>query len=614
MTRHARPVELPLKLAPSDAPLRHRVADALIELLRTGHLRPGDTLPATRALAAELAISRNAVMAAYDELAAAGFIHAAAGSSTIVSPGADLAARAGISSHISPPQPTRDAGRDSPREPRWNLRPGYPDSGLIEASHWRTAWRSAAQQPVTNGLGSSRQHRPLQEALAAHLRRTRGVAADPTDIILVPGVSAALRALAAAAQLAGRQVAFEQPGYPEGRRALVYAGAVIRPVPVDDEGLDLAELAPGDAAVYTTPAHQYPLGARLSASRRAGLIRWARQAQALVIEDDYDGEFRYDVRGLPALHSMPGGPDVVAYVGTASKILSPGLRIAWLIAPPGLRQAVRQALVFTDEAISATAGHALAHFITSGHLARHLARAARTYAARRRALIAGLRDTAPALRISGVDAGLHLIAGLPRGTDETALQQRLDHAGLAVDVLDQYTTTPLARRALVCGYALLPETQAAPAAAVIAAECSALGRGSTIRRPHTAAQARARLRPAGAARPGGPGGGWVLDRTTSVVASSTRFWNPIESPTSRVRAARVAISASGWRSVVSGGETHCAMGTSSKPTTLRSCGTRRPCCRAASYTPIAWTSLASKIAVGRSGSRNIADAAVSADS
>jgi GntR family transcriptional regulator/MocR family aminotransferase len=347
--------------------------------------------------------------------------------------------------------------------------PGYPDAGLIEAGYWRAAWRSAARQPVSNGLPTRQEHRQLQEALAAHLRRTRGVAADPADIILVPGVSAVLRALATAAGLAGRQVAFEQPGYPEGRRALESAGAVIRPVPVDDEGLDLTGLAAGDAAVYTTPAHQYPLGARLSAARRAVLIRWAGEAGALVIEDDYDGEFRYDVRGLPALHSMDGGPEVVAYVGTASKILSPGLRVAWLIPPPYLRQAVLDALVVTDETIGTTAGLALAHFIASGHLSRHLARAARTYAARRHALIAALRDAAPGLRISGVDAGLHLIANLPRGTDESALRQRLDAAGLAVAVLGEYTTTPLARRALICGYALLPETQAGAAAATIAA-------------------------------------------------------------------------------------------------------------------------------------------------
>ena len=459
-------------LAASGAPLRHRVADALIDLLRTGYLRPGDTLPATRALAAELAISRTAVLAAYDELAAAGFVHAVGGSATVVSPGADLAARAGVSSHVSPGRSVVGARPAAAAGPRWNLLPGYPDAGLIAIEPWRAAWRAAAAGPVSSGLPFDQPHRALQQALATHLRRTRGVAADPADIILVPGVSAGLRALVHGAALAGRPVAFEQPGYSEGRRALAAAGAVIRPVPVDEEGLDPAGLDAGDAAAYTTPAHQFPLGARLSAARRAALIGWARRAGALVIEDDYDGEFRYDVRGLPALHSMTGGPDVVAYLGTASKILAPGLRVAWLIVPPGLRQPVRDALARTDERISAPAGDALAHFIASGHLASHLARAARTYAARRRTLIAGLRGTG--LRITGVDAGLHLVADLAAGTDEAQVQRRLAEAGLAVDVLGQFSTAPLEQRALVCGYALLPETQAATAADVIGGAVAAV--------------------------------------------------------------------------------------------------------------------------------------------
>src|SRR5580704_1499909 len=388
------------------------------------------------ARAVELTISRTAVLAAYDELAAAGFVHAVGGSSTVVSPGADLAARAGVSSHVSPVRSVVAAQPAVPAGPRWNLLPGYPDAGLIAVEHWRAAWRAVAADPVPSGLPFDQPYRPLQQALATHLRRTRGVAADPADIILVPGVSAGLRALAAAAALAGRPVAFEQPGYSQGRRALQAAGAVIRPVPVDEEGLNPADLNAGDAAAYTTPAHQFPLGARLPAARRAALIGWARRARALVIEDDYDGEFRYDVRGLPALHSMTGGPDVVAYLGTASKILSPGLRLAWMIAPPGLRQPVLDALSVTDERISAPAAGALAHFIGSGHLAAHLARAARTYAARRRALIFGLRSLG--LQISGVDAGLHLVASLPPGVDEGEVQARLLRAGLAVDVLGQF--------------------------------------------------------------------------------------------------------------------------------------------------------------------------------
>jgi GntR family transcriptional regulator/MocR family aminotransferase len=450
----------------------------MIDLLRTGYLRPGDTLPATRALAAELGISRTAVLAAYDELAAAGFVHAVGGSSTVVSPGAGLAARAGVSSHVHAPSPAPGVPPAGAARPRWNLLPGYPDPGLIAAAHWRAAWRAAAADPVASGLPFDSFGQPLQQALATHLRRTRGVAADPADIILVPGVSAGLRALVLAAGLAGRPVAFEEPGYSEGRRALQAAGAVIRPVPVDEEGLDPAGLVAGgldagDAAAYTTPAHQFPLGARLSAARRAALIGWARRAGALVIEDDYDGEFRYDVRGLPALHSMTGGPDVVAYLGTASKILSPGLRLAWMIAPPGLRQPVLDALSVTDERISAPTARAVAHFIGSGHLAAHLARAARTYAARRRALIAGLRFSG--LPITGVDAGLHLVAGLPPGADEGEVQACLLRAGLAVDVLGQFSTAPLDRRALVCGYALLPETQAAAAAEVIGSAVAARG-------------------------------------------------------------------------------------------------------------------------------------------
>jgi GntR family transcriptional regulator / MocR family aminotransferase len=165
---------------------------------------------------------------------------------------------------------------------------------------------------------------------------------------------------------------------------------------------------------------------------------------------------------------MTGGPDVVAYLGTASKILSPGLRVAWLIVPGDLHQPVWEALERTDETISAPTGDALAHFIASGYLASHLARAARTYAARRHALIAGLREHAPELLISGVDAGLHLVADLPPGTEEGSVQRRLERAGLAVEVLGQSGTEPLARQALVCGYAQLPETQAGAAAAAIA--------------------------------------------------------------------------------------------------------------------------------------------------
>ena len=267
-------------------------------------------------------------------------------------------------------------------------------------------------------------------------------------------------------------MAFEQPGYSEGRRALQAAGAVIRPVPVDEEGLDPADLDAGDAAAYTTPAHQFPLGARLSAARRAALIGWARRARALVIEDDYDGEFRYDVRGLPALHSMTGGPDVVAYLGTASKILSPGLRVAWMIAPPDLRLPVRDALARTDERISAPAGTRWPTSSPPGTWPL-------TWPGRRGPTRLG------GGRCSRDCAGWG--CGSPawtRGCTWSPICRRSERGGGAAapggggpgrgDVLGQFSTAPLDRRALVCGYALLPETQAAAAASLIAGAVAAL--------------------------------------------------------------------------------------------------------------------------------------------
>jgi GntR family transcriptional regulator/MocR family aminotransferase len=473
MARHARPVDLPLNLPPAEGPsgtsLRHRIADAIVGLLRSGQLQPGDQLPASRALAAELRVSRTAVLGAYDELAAAGFIHATGGSSTVVSPGADQAAMAGVATHVSAAAATACQPSAGSGEPRLSLLSGYPDTGLIDPGAWRSAWRSAAAYPASSGLPWADPGRPLAAALATHLRRARGVVADPDAIMLAPGVSAALRAVAVAARLCGRPVAFEDPGYPQGRDALASAGAVIRPVPVDQDGLDPATLADDHAAVYTTPAHQYPLGARMPAARRAALIKWARRAGGLVIEDDYDGEFRYDVSGLPALHSLSEGPEVVVYIGTASKMLSPDLRLAWIIAPKRLRDPVRAALFDGDVSVSVPAALALAAFTTSGNLTRHLARAAREYAARRHALIAALRDAAPDLPVTGVDAGLHLVAGLPPGTDEVAVQRQLRDAGIAVDILSQFTVNPSTARALVCGYSLLPQSQARHVAAQIAA-------------------------------------------------------------------------------------------------------------------------------------------------
>ncbi|WP_019347943.1 aminotransferase-like domain-containing protein, partial [Mycolicibacterium conceptionense] len=303
-------------------------------------------------------------------------------------------------------------------------------------------------------------HVELRVALAQHLRRTRGIAADPGELVIVPGVAAALRTVTAAAQLGGRDIAFEEPGYDEARRTFEMSGARTRVVTVDGDGLDPASLRDSDAAVYCTPAHQYPLGARLPVARRARLVQWAVETGGLLIEDDYDGEFRYDVSALPALRGIDDGRDCVAYIGTASKILTPALRVAWLLPPPGLRDAVASVLERSGESVCGVTTLALARFIESGAMTRHLARAARTYSARRSALVGALGRRCPSLRLEGVEAGLHVVVRLADGSDDVATAAKLADQGVTASPLSTYFAGPPDARGLVCGYARLPETQA----------------------------------------------------------------------------------------------------------------------------------------------------------
>lgn len=472
MARHAPRLHLALRLPDDGSPLRQRVAAAIIEQIRLGRLGPGDVLPSTRSLAAELAVARSSVVDAYDELAAAGYTTARPGSGTRIAAGADAAAHAGAASHVSSSSATA-ASPPAPRQqpPAWDLTPGHPDPQLISTTDWRRAWRAAAAAPVPAVAAGPRGHAELRLALAGHLRRTRGIVADPGELIIVPGVASALRTVTAAAGLLGRDIAFEEPGYDEARLAFEMSGARIRAVPVDDDGLDPETLRDSDAAVYCTPAHQYPLGARLPVPRRARLVQWAARTGSLLIEDDYDGEFRYDVSALPALRGIAGGRECVAYIGTASKMLTPTLRIAWLLPPAALREAVVRILEASGESVCGVTTLALARFIESGALTRHLARAARTYSARRAALVGALETRCAGTELEGVEAGLHLVLRLPDGTDDMAIAATLRDRGVTVSPLSAYFSAvpeSAGAQGLVCGYARLPETQAHAVAELIA--------------------------------------------------------------------------------------------------------------------------------------------------
>jgi GntR family transcriptional regulator / MocR family aminotransferase len=468
------------------------VARALIEAIAAGQVHDGDRLPSTRTLAATFDLARTAVVAAYEELAAAGFLATQPGGSTHVEHGAGAAARAGAfgAPLALPPRPASAR----PRPIAFDLRPGLADAHLIAERDWTRAMRLAARparepddaaDQLDRGAGHMA-HADLREQLSGHLRRARGLAVDPDDVALFPSVAIALRAVTAVCGLAGGRIAFEDPGYAKARLALHDAGAVIRPVPVDDDGIRAQDLHAADRAVYVTPAHQFPLGGRMPVRRRAELLAWASAHRALILEDDYDGEFRYDVPPLTPLRSMPAGTDHVVYFGTSSKILSRALRVSWAVLPARFRPAMTAYLDQSGDMVSKVSTAFLASFIAAGALTRHQSRALRTYSARQERFVAACRELIPGARALGIEAGLHVVLAFDARLDDAAAAARLADHGLACLPLSAFYTSPWparepgsrpagptgssgrARRSgLVCGYSRLPETRARDAAALI---------------------------------------------------------------------------------------------------------------------------------------------------
>ena len=456
-------------------PAASALARALIEAIASGQLHDGDRLPSTRTLAASFPVARSAAVGAYEELAAAGFLVARPGGHTYVEDGAGAASRAGaFGTPLPPPGP-----RVLPQAPDivYDLRPGLADTGLIAERDWTRAMRLAAaparapDEAADDLAGTIRGgHGELRRLLAGYLRQARGLAVDPDDIFLFPSITVALGAVTAVTGLAGAAVAFEDPGYAKGRLALAAAGARIRPVPVDDDGICARDLQDDDRAVYVTPAHQFPLGGRMPVPRRAGLLDWAAARDALVLEDDYDGEFRYGVPPLTPLRAMPAAAGQVVYLGTSAKVLSHVLRISWAVLPGRFRHGMWRYLNASGDAVSQVSAALLGSYIETGALTRHQARAMRTYSARQARFVAACRDLVPGVRALGIEAGLHVVLTFAAPVDDVALAARLAAAGLACRPLSEHYATPSAagRTGLVCGYSRLPETKARPAARLIA--------------------------------------------------------------------------------------------------------------------------------------------------
>jgi GntR family transcriptional regulator/MocR family aminotransferase len=430
-----------------------RIYDRLRAQMADGTLPAGARLPSTRALAADLAVSRTTVTAVYEQLAAEGFVLTSAGrAARVARPPPALAV----------PGAPRPAGR-APALSAFGRRvagiavPSLPSAGRgrIDFLYGAVAarefpaqiWRRAYQAELLHQQDSLYYLAPegdasLRRALQAYLRRARGLVCDAERILIVSGTQQAIDLCARLLLDPGDAFAFEDAGYPIARHSFEAAGGRLVPVPVDDYGLDTRRLPsdPGVCLVYATPSHQFPLGGVLPVGRRLALLQWAQAHDAWVIEDDYDGEFRYGQRPIDALQSIDASGRVI-YVGTFSKALSPHLRLGYVVLPEALVRVFRQAKRLSDRHAPVLEQRALASLIESGAYERHVRRVRREYERRRAVLLEAIAGSLPAdARVAGTAAGLHVLLWLPslRPGDEPRLVAAANEAGVGV-----YPVSPL---------------------------------------------------------------------------------------------------------------------------------------------------------------------------
>ncbi len=492
-------IELPLATdRGGPLPLTEQISAQLRAALADGRLAAGERLPSSRALAELLGVSRTVVTTAYTQLFAEGWLEGRHGSGTYVAPGAPGApgavprAAAGVPAGRgtapagpgagptqpgpAPPGPVLPGpalpgpalpgpalrgpvlpgpvppgpGAGPAGPPRVNLRPGIPWVAGIDQAAWRRAWRRAAAQPVSgwpDPLGVA----ALRAQVTGYLRRGRGLRCPADQVMITRGVAAGLGLIARGLLRPGDRVGVEEPGYQTARSVFAAHGAQLVPCRVDADGLVVDEL-PGDLRlVYTTPAHQYPLGGRLPVPRRQALAAWARATGALIVEDDYDGEFRYDVGPLPTLFGLD--PEVVIYLGTTSKTLTPALGAGWLLARADLIASLAEAATDLGVKVPEPVQHAVTELLSRGDLDRHVRRMRHEYARRRAAMTATLGQALAgrAARLTGETAGMHMVCELP-GSVVADVVAAAAARGVDVASLDKYFAGPASRHGLVLGY------------------------------------------------------------------------------------------------------------------------------------------------------------------
>ncbi|MEO8604792.1 MAG: PLP-dependent aminotransferase family protein [bacterium] len=465
-----------------NGPRYRQVYAALRQAILRGELSGGERLPSSRALALSTGLSRITIQLAFEQLLAEGYVEARVGSGTYVCAGAEPTAF-DSASDAAPPRPA--AARRAPRlsalgrrlatvtpllsgrghgrpRPRYDFRHGLPALSDLPQARWRRLLgRQARRAEVTAyDYGPAAGALPLREAIAAYLRRARGLACEAAQIVIVNGSQQGVELCARLLLDPGDTALVEEPGYEGARSALRAAGAQIAALRVDADGIDIARAsstARRARLAYVTPAHQFPTGAVLSLPRRLALLDWARRRGALIVEDDYDGEFHYGGRPLAPLQGLDRDGRVI-YLGTFSKVMFPALRLGYLVLPPPLARLFAHAKALADGGTSGLEQHALAQFIAGGSFERHLRRARVRNRERRGALLAAIeRHLGDRVQVSGANAGLHVLLRLPAVSQARAelLIRRAAQHGVGVYSALPYYLRPPRDAALVLGYASL---------------------------------------------------------------------------------------------------------------------------------------------------------------
>lgn len=420
----------------ADVPLGQQVQEALRAAIRAGRMRSGERLPSTRQLADQLGLSRGLVVSAYEQLLAEGYVVSAVGSGTRVADGVAVIGDSNPSAADAPgPHPTA--------APRIDFGYGIPDLRAFPTRDWLWALGDAMNAMATADLGdgTSQGDHHLRAVLAGYHRRVRAGCAGPADTIIVGGFRQGLTFVLGALAAQGiTMIGLEDPGPRDHDDIARRAGLRVAAVPVDAEGVRVDGLrASGARACLLTPAHQCPTGAVLSPTRRHELTKWAHEVDGVILEDDYDAEFRYDRKPVGSLQGL--APDRVVALGSVSKTLAPALRIGWILTPPHLRDDILTEKTLSGRGVPQLDQAALARLVETGRFDRHLRRVRDSYRQRRDALVAAVAEHLPGASITGLDAGHHALLQLPAGVDEQQVPAQARAQGVAVRSLSDYRVT-----------------------------------------------------------------------------------------------------------------------------------------------------------------------------